>query len=805
MGDAMLSDVGVALRALWRRPGFSFATVATLAVVIGANTAIFSVVRAVVLRPLDYPQPDRLVTLRETHPRLGERQVDSGSYLDWRDAAGSFTGLGAYGTSYPRAFAEPGEEPALIETQRLTPSVFGVLGAVPMLGRPFDEQAVDADGAQPILLGHGLWQRRFGGDPAIVGRRLKLDDDVFVVRGVMGPRFGFPSPRTEAWLPLVFDEEDRQSRKSHQWQVIGRLRDGVDVAAAQDEMAALAEGIAASHSEARDSSVVVAPFREALVRDTRPLLYTLFGAGGLVLLVACVNVANLQLLRLLAREHELALRVALGASYGRRLRLVFVEAALLAAAGGALGLVLARLGIDALLAGAPPDIPLLDATRLDAGVLLFAFLVTAGSLLLSGLLPALSRGRAAESVLRDNRAAGGRAQAGLRRLLVASELAFAMMLLVAAGLLTRSFARLHAEGPGFTSEGLVTLSLDLPGGRYDGSPQQQRFYDQLIARVAALPGVTAVAATPEPPVAGFRQTFSFVVEGKDPGPAGREDPVALRAVTPGLFRTIGLPLLRGRDFTPRERGPQPTVAIVDRRLAAMLWGDADPIGKRLSFDGAGGPWVEVVGLVADSRWSALDVAPEPALYVPYHQKRWEWMSWLTVVARVEGEDPAALGPALRQAVWSLDRELPIRGLATVEELYAGSAARRRFAMLLVGAFAALALLLGALGAYGVVAFSVAQRRRELGIRRALGAAPSALRRAVLGDGLAVAALGVAAGAAAAWSGSGLLAGLLYETPPRDATTFVVTAAVLFITVVAATALPARRAARIEPREALREE
>lgn len=811
--DALIQDLRYAVRQLRRRPGFALVAVLTLALGIGATTAIFSAAHAVLFRPLPFPDPDRLVLVWESNPGEGwsdRNPVTGGNFMDWRDQATSFEAMAAFSWHYGVGIADEGAEPVRVLARRGSPDIFRVLGVSPLHGRVPSEAEIGA-GASGVLLGHGLWRRRYGADPAVVGDRILVHEHPVTVLGVLPPALDVPALDADLWFPLAFDEEDRGSRRSHQWQVLARLRPGASVGQAEAEMATIADRIRERHPEFMEGfGTRVVPFRQDIVREVRPLLLVLLGVVGTVLLIACANLANLLLARAVARRGELAVRGAIGAGRGRLMRQLLTESGLLALLGGAAGIALAIPGMAALLSLAPADIPLLDRARLDGTVLGVAAALSVLSTLLFGALPALrAGGTEPDAALRGARGTPDKSHGALRRRFLQAQVALCVVLLVGAGLLFRSFLELQAVEHGFRAEGLLAVSIDLPHSRYDGTREHVAFYKALLERVQGLPGVISATGTPEPPVVGFNNTFSFVIRGRPrPGARPREDPVEVRAATPGYFRTLGIPLLRGRALEDSDRADAPLVAVVNESLARALWPAGDAVGARISFDDElpedERAWIEIVGVAADTRHHGLDRPAQPALYIPHAQKRWGWMSWMTLLVRTKGE-PLALAPAVRAAVWELDDRLPIHRLATMRELYAESQARRRFAAQLLALFAGLALLLGAVGVYGVVSYGVVQRRREFGIRLALGAEVRRIATSVVGEGLRVALIGIGAGVVAALLFTRLLAALLFDVSPHDPLTFAAVAALLVVVAAAASWIPARRAMRLDPMAVLREE
>lgn len=808
--DEVKQDLRYGWRKLRTQPGFAAVAILTLALGVGANTAIFSVVHAVLLRPLPYAEADRLVQVWEVSPDGDDHNViSSGNYMDWGERASSFEVLGAYGWTFGLGIIGEDGEPRHVVATSLTPSAFRLLGVEPLYGRAFTVEEGRPGGSPVAILSHGLWVRQFGADPGVVGRTLSMNETLYAIVGVMPPDFDFPNPNVDLWMPLTFGEEDRPVRRSHQWNVLGRLTEGVSPQQAQVEMDAIAARLAEEHPQYMEGwGVNVLPFRADLVVGVRPLLLVLFGVVVVVLLIACANLANLFLARAMAREREVAVRRAIGAGRWRLIRQFLTESLLVAFLGGALGVVVIAVGLDALVALAPADIPLLNHTRIDGVVVGFAATVTVLATFLFGLVPALRATRTdpASSLRAAHEHAGGVRQARLRAGLLVTEMALSVVLLVGAGLLVRSFWRLQSVDLGFDKERLLTVMIDLPLTAYPNTPEQVQFYHRLLERVGGLPGVVSAAGTTQPPVIGYNNTFSFAIENRPSGDAdGREDPVPLRGVTPGFFRTMGISLLRGRVLDERDRAGVPRAIVINESLARRHWSDESPLGKRISFEGPDGErWWEIVGIVRDTRHFGADRPPVPALYVAHAQKTWGWMSWLTVLVRTEG-DPLAVAPAFRYALRNLDDRLPIERLTTMDEVYAESNARRRFAASLLGGFAVLALVLGVVGIYGVLSYSVARRTREIGLRMALGAQRRTVAVAFLRDGLTLALVGVVIGLAVALLLSRFLESLVFGIATTDLLTFAGVPVLLTALAALAAYLPARRATRIDPVRALRVE
>ncbi len=806
----LAADVRYGWRKLRSRPAFAVTAVLTFALGLGATTAIFSVVYAVLLRPLPYPRPDRLVRIWDVHPGGYDHNiVSSGDYLAWRESARSFRTLGAFGWNFGLGMIGRDGKPVRVEATQIAPSVFRILGESAARGRTFSPAEGRDDGGRVALLSWGLWRTRFGGDDSVVGRSVELNDVAYTVVGVMPRGFDFPNPQVDVWLPLQLGAADRGDHKAHKWRVIGRLRDGATLGQASSEIETITDRLRRQYPETMEGwGVHLVPFRSDLVAGVRPLLLALLGMVVLVLLITCANLANLLLARALGREREVAVRAALGAGRGRLVRQFLVESLVVAVLGGLLGVGLVALGLHGLVALAPRDIPLLGHTRIDPAVLGFSAATTLAATLLFGMVPALRATAADPAGSLGARGGGSTGHAGsrIRSGLLVAEVALSVVLLVGTGLLVRSFLKLHEADLGLQPNHVLAATVDLPRSRYPDTGAQAAFYRQLVDRVEGLPGVVSAAGTAEPPVVGYDMTFGFAIQGRPSSRAnGMESDVPVRAVTPGYFATMGIPLERGRVFDDRDRPESPRVAVINRTLARQSWPDADPIGQRISFGGPTGPdWWEVVGVVGDVKNRGADLPAQPAIYLPLAQKTWDWMSWLTIVARTRA-DPAALATPFRRALWGLDDRLPVQRLTTMDAIYAESVARRRFAALLVGGFGALALVLGLTGVYGVLSYSVGERRREFGVRMALGAGRPAIAAAVVGRGLRLSLLGTGIGLVAALWLTRFLRSLLFEVPATDPLTFVAVPVLLVAVACLAAYLPARRAARLDPIDVLRSE
>ena len=810
--DALGRDVAYGWRTLRSSPGFAAAAVLTLALGIGATTAIFSAVHAVLLRPLPFPDADRVVKVWETSPDGSMTNVVSpGNYMDWRAQATSFTDLGAHSWQFGQTLTGI-EDPVRLNVVRITPSALRVLGIEPAMGRLFSEAEGEAGAESVALVAHRVWRDQLGSDPDVVGRTITLGGSAFTVVGVMPPSFDYPNPEVDVWWNLRHGPEEYQTRRSHQWNVIGRLAPDVPIDRARTEMDAIAGRVTQDWPQFMTGwGVNVLPLRDDLVGEVRGLLWVLMGVVGLVLLLTCVNLANLLLARATTRDREIAVRGALGAGRGRLVRQLLVESLLLGVIGGGLGLVAIVVGLDAMVALAPADIPLLDDIRIDPIVLGFAVGATLLATLLFGLVPALRATAAAPgAALRGAggagaaAAAGGRGHGRLRATLLVAEVGLAVVLVVGAGLLLRSMARLNAVDPGLDPDNVLTLFVDIPWSQFGTPAEQVGFYDQLLDRVRAMPGVVSAAGTSEPPVIGYGNTFSYAIQGRIAGtPSGREEDEILAAVTPGYFETMRIPVVEGRGFEPTDRADAAPVMIINQALARKQWPAGDAVGQRIRFD-EDQPWFEIVGVVGDTRHDGLDQPAPPMLYMPQAQRPWSWMTWLVLAVRTTA-DPTGLVPAIRDQMTALHSAVIPERVATLNDIYADSAARRRFATILLGAFAALALVLGATGIYGVLSFTVARRGREIGIRMALGEERGRVAARVVRDGLLLAVAGLALGLPTAWLLARFLQSLVFGITTTDLATFAVVPATLLAVAAAAALVPALRATRVDPVRAMKME
>jgi predicted permease len=804
---SLLRELRHPLRRLARARTFTAVAVSTLALGIGASAALFSVVNATLLRPLPYAEPDRLVQVWETERErpANRRELSYPDYLDVRERARDLAAVAGY-NARGVTLSEGGTAERTLAVL-VTDSFFRTLGVAPALGRDF-ASGDDRPGTEPVvILDHGLWQRRFGGDPAVIGRRVIVDGAARTVVGVLPRGFQFaPAGAADLWLPLVPAPEDATRRYFHWVRVVARLGAGASLEHAIGGLARVAAGLGEADPRWHTGAgLTLVPLQEQIVGPVRPVLLLLFGAVAIVLLVACANLASLLLARGAARQKEMAIRLALGAAPGRLRTQVLAEAVLVGLAGGALAVLaapwMAHVLIGLVPASSRPYMPYLAYVRVDLPVLAFMLALSIASGLLLGLPAALRAARAeAGRDLAQGRTAHETLRPGIRDGLVVGEVALALVLLTGAGLLVRSLHRLLDVDPGFDPRSVLTLRVSLPPA-YRGAERTGAFYAQLLERVRALPGVTDAAAIDSVPLGGGGGTGVPLLEGR-PEPRPDEAVEAdLRTATSGYFRTMRIPLLKGRFFEGRDRPGAPRVVIVNRTLAGRLFPGQEPLGRRVHFAFMTEP-SEIVGVVADEQVRQLDLGPSPVLYFPHAQ---DGDPALALVVRTSS-DPGTMAGPVRDLVRALEPEAPVYAVRTLEETIADSPAvfLRRLPAIFVSAFAFVALLLAALGLYGLVSYSVATRTQELGLRMALGAPAGRILRMVLGRGLLLAAAGAAVGLAASLAVTRLLSGMLFAVSPTDPGTFAAVAALLAAVAAAGSWLPARRAASVDPLVALRE-
>jgi putative ABC transport system permease protein len=807
----LMQDLRYAFRTFARNPGFAAAAVVVLALGVGANVSIFSVVNAVLLRPLPLPEPQRLALLWVKNPERGWHQqvAAPANFLDWQAQTRSFEAMSAYEDFLRTATLGGQGEPEAVPSLSVGGEFFSTLGVQPVVGRLFQPHETWQTEERGVVLSERLWRRRYGADPEIVGRSVPINGEPWTVLGVAPAALRFPFQEAEIWTPMRWDPAKREKlwfRRAHYVRVVGRLRSGASLEQARVELEAVAARLEQKYPETnRLMGAGVTGLQEWIVGPTRLPLLVLLGAVGLLLLVACANVANLTLARAAERAREMAIRGALGASRGWLVRQGLAESLLLAGLGALAGLVLGSWGTEALVRMAPAEVPRLEEVRLDGRLLLFTAGAAMLSALLFGLVPALRGARPdLEEALKGGGRSGtqGRGRFRSRAVLVAAEVALALMLAVGAGLLIRSFARLRQVEPGFDPRGVLSAQVSLPGVRYGEEAQQAEFYGRLLERIEATPGVQAAGVASKLPLTLPGWSSDFSVEGRPAGEHGIE--VVHRQVSPGYFRTLRVPLLRGRVFDASDRIGRPRVVLINEALARRHFGDEDPIGKRICFDRAPDEhsvWRTIVGVVGSEKQQSLALEARLEIFAPAAEE-----PDLTQVLVVRGpDDPLALVGTLREAVRQLDPEVPLYSVRTMEQVSAESLGRERFVLALLGGFAALALVLAALGVYGVTAYVTRQRTREIGIRMALGAGRAQVLGLVLRQGLAPVAAGGVAGVAGALGLTRLMQGLLFEVEPADPGTYVSVAALLAAAALVACLMPARRAIRVQPVAALRHE
>jgi putative ABC transport system permease protein len=790
-------DLRYAVRGLRSSPGFTAVALLTLAMGIGASTTIFSVANTVLLRPFPYREPDRIVRLYETNPSTETFGISEPNYLDWRQRVRGMSQLAAF-TGRNASLLGDGD-PVELAALVATPSLFPLLGVRPLLGRVFrDEEAKPGAPARVVLLSYALWQTRFGGDRGVVGRTLNLGGTSYEVIGVMPPDLVFPG-NPELWEPLA--PSPSAQRGDRRLGVIGRLAPNVTLARSLDEMRSVARDLARQYPETNGEwGANVTSLQAWLVGDDlRTRVQALLVAVGLLLLMGCVNVANLLLARATARQREMSVRAALGAGRGRIVRQLLTESLVLAAAGAAIGVLLTTLAVPVLRDVGETAIPRLDELAVDWRVVSFGIAASLVTGILFGIAPALQASRAD---LNDLLRSGGRVAAAgrLRSILIVTSVAMALVLLVGAGLVGRSFERLMRVDYGFRAEGVFTASVALPNGRYPERAQRAAFYSEAARRLAATPGVRAVGFTNIAPFSGGSTAISFAVVGRQPASADEFLSANWRSVTPGYFAATGVPLKKGRLIAETDGEPAPRVVVITETMARRIWPGVDPLGQQVTVGGSPAPWT-VVGIVGDIRDQLLQEEPEPMMYLSFQQVPWSSM-W--VLVRGPG-DPMALAPVVRREIRAIDPLLPVANEQPLSRLVSQIAAQPRFTALIFGLFASAALVLAVVGVYGIVAYGVTQRTREIGVRLALGATPSGIVRGVVRHGVGLAGFGIAIGLWAAYALSRFMQGILYDVAPTDAVTYVAVAALLVGCAAAASTLPARWAARLDPVRALRDE
>ena len=812
--DNLLKDIRFALRTLRKSPGFTIVAIMTLALGIGSNTAMFSVVTAVLLRPLPFPEPERIMQVSSTteQGRFGAESYPD--FLDYRQRNHTFEYLAVYHGS-SKTLTGVGE-PQHLQANMVSTGFFDALGVQPKLGRTF-RQEEEKPGNHVAILGYGIWRTLYQGDNAILGKVMDLDGKPYTIVGVMPEGFQFPisaKPR-EVWLSNAEDAEteipgdtpNTAQRGAHYLRLVGRLKRGVTPEQAEQDIASIVRALKQEHPDTnyRRNGALVKPQLEALIGDNRSALMILLGAVGFVLLIACVNIANLLLARGAGRSREIAIRTALGASRLRIVRQLVTESVLLSLAGTAVGVGAASWATATLVKLYPQNLPRLSEVNIDVRVLLFSLAVAVVSAVLFGLFPALqvSKVNLEESLREGGRAGSSLRSKQFRTALVVAETALGVVLLVGAGLLIRSFERLMKVDPGFSSANVLTLNFDLPSGRYNNERSDQ-FVREFFEKLSAQPGIQSAAGTAQVPMGNSYSVISFEIEGR-PQPKGQEHVAAIGVVTARFFETMKIPLMQGRTFDQRDQRKAPPVLVVNQSFAQKYFPNENPVGKHLKIganDGPGeDPWREIVGVVGDVRNANLSTPPEPMYYVPFPQ-----LIWGTPTIMVHTNmDAMAAAPMVRNVLHGMDPELPLYEVRTMDDYLALSVGRERFQTILLGCFAGIALLLTAVGLYGVMAYSVAQRTREIGIRMALGATQEEVRKMVLNAGAKMAGIGLAIGIVGALVLTRFMQSMLYDMKSHDPMTFVGVCVVLGAVALLASYIPARRATKVDPVVALRYE
>jgi predicted permease len=805
MWDAVFRDLRQAVRGLGRSASFAIVAVVTLAIGIGATTAVFSVVDGVLLKPLPYPEPDRLVRVQHVEPFPS---VSEPEFVDYKREVSALSGLAAY-RSVPATLTTAGAEPERVRAAQVTEDFFRVLGTRMWLGRAFTAEEDRRGGPGAVVLSHGLWQRRYGADSTLIGRDVVVNGQPRTVVGVLPPEVEFPGTDIALFAPLRLNYDSLWTRNNHYLQLIGRVAPDATIERARAQVASLARRFTIDFPDMYDQNrplvTRVSPLSTVLVAESRPYLVTLFGAVTLVLLIACVNVANLMLARGESRRRDVAIRTAMGASRYRVVRQALTESVLFAVIGGGAGVAIAAGSIRALRAAIPSSVPRISEVSIDVGVLAFAIAITIVTGILCGVVPAfrVARDDASDTLKEGGRSSSqARGRGNARRLLAISEIALAVVTLSGAGLMMRSLWNMQAIDIGFSPDNVLAVQISPPVRYVDDRASQ--LYDRILERVVALPGVVSAGAVEQLPFTDGHSIWSILVDGGPMVPVSDAPWAMPQKVTPGYFNTLRVPLLRGRAFTDADRANAPPVALVNETMANKLWSGQDAVGRTLKMHNATAPWVTVVGVVKDVRSNGFLTDPPPTMYFPHAQGRSAYYvpTQMWIVARTTG-DPRAIAGPVRSIVHDIEPSTPIAAVRTMTDAVAASVAPRRFTSLLLLGFAMVALVLAGLGIYSVIAYSVSQRRAEMGIRMALGARQGQVVSQVLGEGVRTAAIGAGLGIVLALATTKFLRAMAVGVSPGDPGTLAAVAVTLMLVAVAAAYLPARRASGVDPARAIR--
>jgi putative ABC transport system permease protein len=812
----LLTDLRFSLRILRLNPAFSAAAIVVLALGIGANTAIFSVVNAVILRPLPFEDSSRIVQVwhvppAKSFPGMTMFSVSPANYLDWRKQSSSFEQMAAYGF---RSFTIGGKErPEAIQAAAVASDFFAALRVAPLLGRAFTPDEDRPGEGHVVVLGYNFWRDHFASDRNVAGRNILLDGEPYSVVGVMPETFRFPV-WAKIWIPLAWTDETRAVRGNHNYLVIARLKKAVDIRQAQAELSAISTRLEQLYPEDdKGWGAVIVPLREGLVGDVRPALLVLFGAVAFVLLIACANVANLVLAKTLARRKEIAIRTALGASRLVVLRQILAETVLLSVAGGALGLFLARFLISLIVKVLGDRIPPFMQITLDVPVLTFTLLLSVVAGVLAGLIPSVRFTKAdVNEALKqgESRGSSDARGGGTRRLLVISEVALSLVLLIGAGLMIRSLWELRKVQPGFDSQNVLTMTVPLPRNRYSSPAGQINFFQDVLARIRALPGIDSAGVIDSLPLSGGGSHQPFSIEGRPVQQMSDQPEVDVRLISPGYLRAMHIPILRGRDLADADAAERPGAALISDSLARRFWLKEDPIGRHITLTFFPGVAREIVGIVGDVKLDSLDeTRPVATIYIPLAQltvpAQQTWHSFGMTFAVRTNSDPANSISAVTRAIHEVGPDLPVIDVMSMSDVIAQSVSPQRFNMLLLASFAGLALILAGVGVYGMLSYTVRSRVREIGIRMALGASNNDIIRMVLADGLKPILVGVALGLAAALALSRVVSSLIFGVRATDPLTFAAVALLVLLVGIFATITPACRATRIDPVRTLHEE